>query len=47
MLNGDGDQSPIPFIMTPSVAERQAAELDLTPDEIVIHVEVDAHFAAD
>ena len=24
-----------------------ASELDLTPEEIVIHVEVDAHFVAD
>ena len=33
-------------MMTSSVG-RAATELDLTPDEIVIHVEVDAHFAAD
>ena len=47
MLNGDGDQSPIPLMMASSVSSDGSSELDLTPDEIVIHVEVDAHFAAD
>lgn len=48
MLNGDGEQSPIPLVMTSSAGgEDTAAALDLTPDEIVIHVEVDAHFTAD
>jgi uncharacterized protein YggE len=48
MLNGDGEQSPIPLMMTSSVVgEESAPALNLTPDEIVIHVEVDAHFAAD
>jgi uncharacterized protein YggE len=47
MLNGDGEQSPVPFMMTSSVGSDTATELDLTPDEIVIHVEVDAIFAAD
>jgi uncharacterized protein YggE len=47
MLNGDGEQSPIPFMMTSSMDSDSAAELDLTPDEIVIHVEVDAIFASD
>ena len=47
MLNGDGDQSPIPLVMTASVGSDTAAHLDLTPDEIVIHVDVDAIFSAD
>jgi len=47
MLNGDSDQSPIPLVMTSSVASDSVAQLDLTPDEIVIHVEVDAIFAAE
>ena len=47
MLNGDGDQSPIPLMMVSSAASDGSSELDLTPDEIVIHVEVDAHFTAD
>jgi uncharacterized protein YggE len=47
MLNGDGEQSPIPLMMTSAVAADGSSELDLTPDEIVIHVEVDAHFTAD
>ena len=47
MLNGDGEQSPIPFMMTASAGSDTATELDLTPDEIVIHVEVDAIFASD
>jgi uncharacterized protein len=48
MLNGDGEQSPIPFMMTSSSLDSDTAtELDLTPDEIVIHVEVDAIFASD
>ncbi len=48
MLNGDGDQAPIPLVMTASVgADDTAAHLDLTPDEIVIHVDVDAIFSAD
>jgi len=47
MLNGDGEQSPVPFMMTSSAGSDTATELDLTPDEIVIHVEVDAIFAAD
>ena len=48
MLNGDGDQAPIPLVMTASVgSEDTAAHLDLTPDEIVIHVDVDAIFSAD
>ncbi len=47
MLNGDGDHSPIPLVMTSSVGSDTIAQLDLTPDEIVIHVEVDATFAAD
>ena len=47
MLNGDGDQSPIPLVMASSMGSDTVAELDLTPDEIVIHVEVDATFAAE
>ena len=48
MLNGEGEQSPIPLMMTSSVGgEDRKSALDLTPDDIVIHVEVDAHFAAD
>ena len=48
MLNGDGDQAPIPLVMTASVgSDDTAAHLDLTPDEIVIHVDVDAIFSAD
>jgi uncharacterized protein YggE len=47
MLNGDSDQSPIPLVMTSSVGSDTVAHLDLTPDEIVIHVEVDAIFAAE
>ena len=48
MLNGDGEQSPIPFMMASSSMDSDTAtELDLTPDEIVIHVEVDAVFASD
>lgn len=47
MLNGDGEQSPIPLRMTSSAAGDTGPELDLAPEEIVIHVEVDAHFKAD
>jgi uncharacterized protein YggE len=47
MLNGGGDQSPIPLMMTSAVGSETSSGLDLTPEEIVIHVEVDAHFAAD
>jgi uncharacterized protein len=46
MLNGSGDQLPIPFTMTAS-GNDTASDLDLTPEEILIHVEVDAHFVAD
>ena len=45
MLNGSSDHIPIPFTM--AAAGSDTADLDLTPEEIVIHVEVDAHFAAD
>jgi uncharacterized protein YggE len=45
MLNGSSDHIPIPFTM--ASADRDTAGLDLTPEEIVIHVEVDASFAAD
>ncbi len=44
MLNGSSDHLPIPFTMA---AASDTADLHLTPEEIVIHVEVDAHFAAD
>lgn len=47
MLNGGGDQSPIPFVMSSASDTGNVSALDLTPGEIVIHVEVDAHFAAD
>ncbi|MGI9085766.1 MAG: SIMPL domain-containing protein [Aeromicrobium sp.] len=47
MLNGGGDQSPTPVFMRMTGSDEGAAELDLTPDEIVIQVEVDAHFVAD
>jgi uncharacterized protein len=47
MLNGSGEQPPIPLAMTYAADADTASDLDLTPDEIVIHVEVDAHFAAD
>jgi len=47
MLNGSGEQPPIPLAMTSAAGTDTASDLDLTPDEIVIHVEVDAHFAAD
>lgn len=47
MLNGSGDHPPIPVIMRTSASDDGAAALDLTPGEIVIHVEVDAHFVAD
>ena len=45
MLNGSSDHIPIPFTM--AAAGSDTADLDLTPEEIVINVEVDAHFAAD
>jgi uncharacterized protein YggE len=45
MLNGSGEQPPIPFAM--AAETDTTSDLDLTPDEIVIHVEVDAHFVAD
>lgn len=45
MLNGSSDHIPIPFTMTG--AGDGTANLDLTPEEIVINVEVDAHFVAD
>jgi uncharacterized protein YggE len=47
MLNGSGDHSPIPLAMKAAAYEDHVPELDLNPDEIVIHVEVDAHFSAD
>lgn len=47
MLNGGGDHTPTPMAMSLAASESGQADLDLTPDEIVIHVEVDAHFAAD
>jgi uncharacterized protein len=45
MLNGSGEHPPIPFAM--AAETDTTSDLDLTPDEIVIHVEVDAHFLAD
>lgn len=47
MLNGSGEPPPIPFTMAAADGPDTASDLDLTPDEIVIHVEVDAHFEAD
>ena len=47
MLNGSGEPAPIPFAMTAAADTDTASDLDLTPQEIVIHVEVDAHFVAD
>lgn len=47
MLNGSGDPSPIPLNLRAASADDHVAELELTPDEIVVHVEVDAHFTAD
>jgi uncharacterized protein len=47
MLNGSGEQSPIPLSMRAAASDDRVPELDLTPDEIVVHVEVDAHFEAD
>lgn len=47
MLNGGGDQPPTPVFMRTAASDEGAAELDLTPSEIVIHVEVDARFEAD
>ncbi len=47
MLNGGGDQTSIPMTLAGLRDVGEASGLDLTPDEIVIHVEVDAHFAAD
>lgn len=46
MLNGGGDRTPEPLYLA-AMADTTGPQLDLTPDEIVIHVEVDAHFAAD
>jgi uncharacterized protein YggE len=47
MLNGSGEPSPIPFDVRAVSADDRVAQLELTPDEIVVHVEVDAHFTAD
>lgn len=47
MLSGAGDQPPTPVLMRASASDEGRADLDLTPEDIVIHVEVDAHFAAD
>ena len=48
MLNGGGDQMPIPMTLAGSgMRDGEPRGLDLTPDDIVIHVEVDAHFTAD
>ena len=47
MLNGSGEQ-PIPMTLAgAAMGDGEPRGLDLTPDEIVIHVEVDAHFVAD
>ena len=47
MLNGGGDRTPEPLFLAGAMSDKTGPELDLTPDDIVIHVEVDAHFAAD
>jgi uncharacterized protein len=47
MLNGSVEPSPIPLALQAASADDRVAELDLTPDDIVVHVEVDAHFTAD
>lgn len=48
MLNGGGERTPEPLYLAASMNDRNGRpELDLTPEDIVIHVEVDAHFAAD
>jgi uncharacterized protein YggE len=47
MLNGSGEHAPIPLAMKAASYDDHIPELDLNPDEIVIHVEVDAHFSAD
>jgi uncharacterized protein len=47
MLNGSGEHPPIPFALTSATDTDTTSDLDLTPDEIVIHAEVDAHFVAD
>ncbi len=47
MLNGGGDPPPTPVAMSLAGSESGPAGLDLTPGEIVVRVDVDAHFAAD
>ena len=48
MLNGGAERSPEPLYLAASMNDRNGgAALDLTPEDIDIHVEVDAHFVAD
>ena len=49
MLNGGGERSPEPlYLAAAAMGDRNGdASLDLTPEDIVIHAEVDAHFVAD
>jgi hypothetical protein len=49
MLNGGGERAPEPlYLAAAAMGDRNGdASLDLTPEDIVIHVDVDAHFLAD
>ena len=48
MLNGGAERSPEPLYLAASMNDRSGGpSLDLTPEDIDIHVEVDAHFVAD
>ena len=49
MLNGSGERTPEPLYLAAAAMDDRdgRSRLDLTPEDIVIHVEVDAHFAAD
>jgi hypothetical protein len=46
MLGGPGEGGTPPLLKA-AFADGQGSELDLSPDEIVIRVEVDARFRAD
>jgi len=47
MLAGPGESASAPMVKAFGLAGGQGPELDLTPEEIVIRVEVDARFRAD
>ncbi|MET0446839.1 MAG: SIMPL domain-containing protein [Aeromicrobium sp.] len=47
MLSGPMETSGTPFFKASSFGDASGPELDLTPEEIVIRVEVDARFLAD